>query len=49
MNNLNEFKTTRQTSLETIGGEILAGSGFETEIPDSEFSEPSYSNESVGR
>ena len=39
MANLNEFKSDPQIIMELIGGESLAGSGFESETSDSEFSE----------
>lgn len=32
-----KFRTASQPSLDAIGGENLIGSGFEEEMPDSEF------------
>ena len=49
MNNLNEFNISNQAAFEAIGGEFLAGSGFESETPDTEFSEPGDSLEGEGR
>ena len=49
MNKLNEFDIGEQHAVEAMGGEFLAGSGFESEIPDTEFSEPGESPEGQGR
>ncbi len=49
MKNQNEFGTGNQASVEAIGGEFLIGSGFESEIPDTDFSESDDSVISVGR
>jgi hypothetical protein len=49
MKNLNEFHAEDQAAVEAVGGEFLAGSGFESEIPDTEFSEPGESPEGGGR
>lgn len=39
MQNLKAFYETVQLRLEGIGGEPLAGSGFEDELPEPEFAE----------
>jgi len=49
MNKLKEFDGGQHAAVEAIGGEFLAGSGFESEIPDTEFSEPGESPEGEGR
>ncbi len=36
----NSFSASGQLSLDDIGGEPLAGSGFENEEPESEFASP---------
>ena len=49
MNKLNEFDIGDHAGIEAIGGEFLAGSGFESEIPDTDFSDPGDSPEGEGR
>jgi hypothetical protein len=49
MNNLNEFGIDDHSGVEAIGGELLVGSGFESEIPDTEFPESGGSPEGEGR
>jgi hypothetical protein len=49
MNKLKEFNGGEQAAVEAIGGEFVAGSGFESEIPDTEFSGPVDSLEGEGR
>jgi hypothetical protein len=49
MNNLNAPKADSLTSVEDVGGETLAGSGFENEIPEPDFTKPESSNESEAR
>ena len=49
MNKLKEFDGGQHAAVEAIGGEFLARSGFESEIPDTEFSEPGDSLEGEGR
>jgi hypothetical protein len=45
VNKLKEFDGSEQAAVEAIGGEFVAGSGFESEIPDTEFFEPGDSLE----
>jgi hypothetical protein len=42
------FESNSDALLDAIGGEILAGSGFENEISDSEFSSLEFSTEVRG-
>ncbi len=49
MNNPNTAEAGSATSVEELGGEALAGSGFENETPEPDFTEPEFSNESEGR
>jgi hypothetical protein len=49
MNNRKGFESSSEAAIEDIGGEILAGSGFENEIPESDFSSPELPTESAGR
>jgi hypothetical protein len=49
MNKLNEFDIGDHVAVEAIGGEFLAGSGFESEIPDTDSSGLDDSSEGEGR
>ena len=49
MSNLNEFGLGDQATVESLGGEFLAGSGFEREIPDADYGEADDSAEVVRR
>ena len=42
------FDGDSDTLLDAIGGEILAGSGFENEVSDSDFSSPEFLTEVQG-
>jgi hypothetical protein len=44
-----QFDSESEVPLDVIGGEKLAGSGFENEIPEPDFTEPQAANGSAGR
>ena len=49
MNNPTTRKTDDESVLADLGGESLTRSGFETEIPDSDFADAEASDESAGQ
>jgi hypothetical protein len=49
MNIINDIDTEPELLLDEIGGEELNGSGFENEIPDSDFIEPESFSEGEER
>ena len=49
MNNQKQFEKESEATLVTLGGEELAGSGFEDEIPDSDFAESEILAQPAGR
>lgn len=49
MRNVEEFRTVRQPMLDARSAESLIGSGFEEEIPDTEFAPQTFATESGAR
>ena len=49
MNIPRQLDSESEVPLDVIGGEKLAGSGFEDEIPEPDFTEPEAANDSAGR
>jgi hypothetical protein len=49
MKRLNASEFDFETSVEELDGEALAGSGFENETPEPDFTDPEFSNEGEER
>ncbi len=49
MNNPTSRQAKADVTIANVGGETLTGSGFETEIPDSDFADAEASKESAGQ